>query len=69
MMNNENVFPQRYTPKQAARILGVSVDTLAVWRCTKRYPLSYLKIGRKVFYCADDLMNFIRQRTVSVDVN
>ena len=66
-MNNEHTFPQRYTPKQAAQILGVSEETLAVWRCTKRYPLSYIKMGRKVFYRANDLIDFINQRTIVVD--
>ena len=38
------------TPAQMARLLGVSVGTLAVWRCTKRYPLPYIKVGRSVRY-------------------
>jgi len=67
-MKNQTIFPERYTPTQAAQILGVSKDTLAVWRCTKRYPLPYLKMGRKVFYCAADLVNFIKLRTVQMDV-
>lgn len=62
-----SIFPNRLTSKQAAEILGVSIDTLAVWRCTKRYPLPYVKIGRKVFYRAEDLENFIEARTVVVE--
>ena len=36
--------------KRAAEILGISAGTLSVWRCTRRYPLPYTKIGRAVQY-------------------
>ncbi|NQY63861.1 MAG: helix-turn-helix domain-containing protein [Alteromonadaceae bacterium] len=52
---NTNLF----TPKQTAESLGVTVGTLAVWRCTARYPLSYVKIGRRVMYREQDISNFI----------
>lgn len=61
-----SIFSNRLTAKQAASILGVSEDTLAVWRCTKRYPLPYIKIGRKVFYRASDIETFINNRTVLI---
>ena len=38
------------TPKQVSRILGISVETLNVWRATKRYNLPYVKTGRLVRY-------------------
>ena len=47
----------------AAQHLGVSVGTLAVWRSTGRYPLPYVKIGRKVMYKRKDLEAFIEART------
>ena len=46
-------------PKQAAEILGVTIGTLAVWRCTARYPLPFVKIGRRVMYRQNDIDNFI----------
>jgi hypothetical protein len=52
------------SPADAARTLGVSVGTLNVWRCTRRYPLPYAKIGRKVMYKLSDLENFVSSRTV-----
>jgi Helix-turn-helix domain len=52
------------SPPSAASILGVTKDTLAIWRCTKRYQLPYVKIGRKVFYRFSDLQKFIQRRTV-----
>jgi predicted site-specific integrase-resolvase len=47
------------SPIRVAEILGVSVDTLAVWRCTQRYPLPYVKVGRKVMYRREDVERFI----------
>ena len=47
------------TPAQAAEILGVTIGTLAVWRCTARYPLTFVKIGRRVKYRLADINNFI----------
>jgi len=46
-------------PSAAAEILGVSVGTLAVWRCTGRYPLRFIKIGKNVMYRQGDLDSFI----------
>jgi hypothetical protein len=66
MSEAATLFPTRFTAREAAKILGVSEDTLAVWRCAKRYPLAYVKMGRKVFYRAEDLKTFIDKRTVIV---
>lgn len=51
-------------PSVASRILGVSVQTLAVWRCEKRYPLVYVKIGSRVFYRRSDLDAFIKRNVI-----
>lgn len=48
----------------AAAILGVTPGTLEVWRCTRRYPLPFVKIGRLVKYRRADLAAFIASRTV-----
>ena len=50
------------TPNQVARKLGVSVETLNVWRATKRYNLPYVKVGRLVRYRATDVEAFIKSR-------
>ncbi len=34
--------------KEAAAYLGVAEQTLAIWKCTKRYDLPYVKIGKLV---------------------
>lgn len=47
------------TPQDVATLLQVSVETLNVWRCTKRYNLPYIKAGRLVRYRAEDVGAFI----------
>lgn len=50
------------TPAEVSQLLGVSLQTLAVWRCEKRYPLRYVKTGRLVRYRASDVQRFIVAR-------
>lgn len=52
------------TEEAAAVLLGVKPGTLQVWRCTKRYPLTYVKVGRLVRYRRGDLQAFLEARTV-----
>lgn len=47
------------TPQKTAETLGVAIGTLAVWRCTARYPLPFVKIGRRVMYREQDISDFI----------
>lgn len=47
------------TPPEAAEVLGVTTQTLSIWRCTKRYALKYVKVGRLVRYRESDIMAFI----------
>jgi hypothetical protein len=54
------------TPARVAEILGVSVATLATWRCTQRYPLPWVLVGRRVRYQAADVAAFINARRVQV---
>lgn len=51
------------TPEEVAEYLGLEVETLNVWRCTKRYNLPYTKIGRLVRYRPEDVEAFIASRT------
>jgi hypothetical protein len=52
-------------PGQAAAFLHVTSGTLGVWRCTRRYPLRFVKVGRKVMYRTADLEAFLNERTMS----
>ncbi len=57
-------FSPLLTPNEAATLLGISPATLAVWRCTKRYHLRYVKVGKNVKYPADAIAAFIAERTI-----
>ena len=54
--------PHLMTPVEVAEYLGVSKETLNVWRCTKRYNLPYVKTGRLVRYRVEDVANFVTSR-------
>ena len=51
--------------KQAAAYLGLSEQTLAIWKCTGRYNLPYVKLGRLVKYRKADLDAFIERNLKS----
>ncbi|MBF0612804.1 MAG: helix-turn-helix domain-containing protein [Magnetococcales bacterium] len=51
------------TPDQAAEILEVSKATLNNWRCTGRYNLPFVKVGRAVRYSQEAIQAFIAKRT------
>lgn len=51
------------TPKEASEYLGVSNDTLSVWRCLGRYNVPFIKVGRLVKYRKSALDSFLDRRT------
>lgn len=53
---------QLLTPQETAELLGISKGTLNLWRCKKRYPLPYVKVGRAVRYRLEDVLKFIESR-------
>lgn len=53
------------TDTEAAKVLGVTVGTLQVWRSKNRYPLKYVKVGRLIRYRREDILAFIEHRTIS----
>lgn len=57
------------TPQDVADRLGVSTTTLSTWRCTKRYPLTYVKVGRLVRYRVSDVEAFEVSRLQEVAAN
>ena len=50
--------------KKAAQHLDVEPQTLEVWRCTKRYEIPYIKVGRLIKYRLSDLDAWLNSRTV-----
>lgn len=63
IQEDKNPSKTLLTRSQAAEYLGCSEGTLAIWKCTKRYPLPYIKIGRNVRYRLSDLEEFIQVNT------
>ena len=57
------------TPQEVAARLGVSTTTLSTWRCTKRYPLPYVKVGRLVRYRLADVEDFELARLQEMAAN
>lgn len=53
--------------QQAAEYLGVTVSTLEVWRCTKRYNIPFIKVGRLVKYRKTALDAFLESRTIGTE--
>jgi Helix-turn-helix domain len=54
------------TPRQAGQLLRKSPGTLAIWRCTKRYPLAFVRLGNRIYYRRTDLEEFIANSVVRV---
>ena len=49
----------------AAGMMKVQPQTLALWRCTGRYGLPYVKVGRSIRYRVSDIEAWLRGRTVA----
>jgi len=50
---------------EAANFLKLAPGTLPVWRCTKRYKIPYIKVGRLVRYRRSDLEAWLESRTLN----
>ncbi|HZL28075.1 MAG TPA: helix-turn-helix domain-containing protein [Acidobacteriaceae bacterium] len=47
---------------QAAEVLGIAKQTMAIWRSTKPDYLPWVKVGSRVLYDRSDLEAFIAKR-------
>lgn len=61
-------YKQLLTREEAAEVLGIQENTLAVWATNKRYNLPFYKIGRKVKYKLSDLEKFIDDNKKGVKI-
>ena len=50
------------TPRDVARQLAVSEETLTTWRCTRRQHIPFVKVGRLVRYKREDVSAYIAER-------
>ncbi len=53
------------TRREAAAIIGVAEQTLALWQSTGRYSLPCIKVGRLVRYRRADLERWLESRTTN----
>jgi predicted site-specific integrase-resolvase len=53
----------RLDPFQTADLLGVRVQTLAIWRSSGRHGLPYTKVGRRIFYSRQSVLDWMSRRT------
>jgi hypothetical protein len=56
--------PQLLNNREAADFIGVQPHTLETWRTAKRYSIPYTKVGGKVYYFAEDLLEWLESRKV-----
>lgn len=54
-----------YTPADAAARIGVKEATLRNWRCTRKEELPFIKVGGKVLYAENDLIDFLNKKRVA----
>ncbi len=52
-----------FTSPEAAAYIGVTENTLSVWRCVGRYAIPFIKVGRLVRYRRSDLEAWLESRT------
>lgn len=50
------------TPDDLEEQYGIKKNTAAVWRCTRRYALPYVKLGRMVRYRRADIEVWLLSR-------
>jgi excisionase family DNA binding protein len=62
VIKNQSTDPL-LTPPEAAAYLGVTQNTLSVWRCVGRYNIQFVKVGRLVKYRKSALDAFLDMRT------
>lgn len=62
---NASNAPALLNCAEAAKILGVQQNTLAIWRSTGRYELPFVRVGRAVRYRIRDIATFLHNRTAA----
>lgn len=64
MTTPTTIDERKLTTREAAAALGIKEQTLHLWRCTRRYDLPYVQLGRSVRYLASDIEQFIARQRV-----
>lgn len=50
--------------REAAEYLAIQPNTLRIWKCTGRYSIPYVRVGRLIKYYQADLDAFLERRRV-----
>ena len=66
-MTNQSII-QSLDENQAAKILGVAVQTLRNWRHQCRGP-AYVKMGRSVRYQVNDLVDYLKKKKIDPELS
>jgi len=53
--------------REAAKILGVAIQTLRNWRCRRKGP-PYIKMGRAVRYQLIDLLEYMDKGKIRLEI-
>lgn len=64
MAPTDQIVEKLLTPHEAARLLGVSINTLAWWRRVRRGP-QFVRVGRHARYAPADLRAFLAAGVVA----
>lgn len=63
-MNQTKPKRELLDTRQAAERLGLkNHGTLEVWRCTGRYDLKFIRVGRLIRYDAAEIERFLKRNT------
>ena len=58
----ENEKTSLLTTEEAAEVLGLKKKTLEIWRCTGRYNLPFVRVGRLIRYRSDDIAAWLEKQ-------
>jgi excisionase family DNA binding protein len=60
-LSNERLL----TAVEAAALLRVKPQTMAIWRSSHRHALPYIRVGSSIRYRLSDLQRWLQERTVT----
>lgn len=52
------------TTEEAAALVDAKPQTLAIWRCTGRHNLPFVRVGRLIRYRETDILAWLDRNTV-----
>ena len=60
LIGDSNISPEedRLTQKEASELLGITVQTLIIWKRKGKVP--FYQMGRSIFYSKKELLNIAR---------